>query len=69
MDEQMEDRVYAAQEAWIRARCGKKAAEIANYGWYVDEYTVSTKIYGHGILMSCGVDDHTFEPFNNEMEE
>jgi hypothetical protein len=47
-----EDAVYASQQAYIRKRFGKKAADHANYGWGVDEYMVSTKVYGHGVLTS-----------------
>ena len=51
-----EEQIYDAQEKEIRKYCGKKAAKMANYGWGVDDLgknlTVSTKVYGFGILTS-----------------
>ena len=65
----LEDRIYREQERIIRRDYGKRAADQANYGWGVDEddgsIIVSTKVYGHGVLItygdrSTGVLDHAF---------
>ena len=54
--EMVEDRICREQYAWIHSECGAEAAEKANYGWGVDAYgpeiSVSTKVYGHGVLTS-----------------
>lgn len=41
-----EDRLYDFQYEEIRRMCGKKRADRANYGWMVDYYKISTKVYG-----------------------
>ena len=65
----LEARVYNEQYDWIRKKFGKRAAEVANYGWGVtgdeDYVSVATKVYGHGVLESnvrLGADeiDHSF---------
>jgi hypothetical protein len=62
-----EEAIYDAQHQWIMDHFGREAARTANYGWFVDDYSVSTKIYGQGVLMSCSPDDHTFTPFNEDL--
>ena len=67
----IEDKIYAAQERWIRKRFGDDAADNANYGWgvdVVDEHhyvLVATKIYGHGVLHSeaAGLSDRVSHDF------
>lgn len=62
-----EEQVYEAQEQYILANFGKRAWRNANYGWCVDGRQVSTKVYGHGILVStptaAGGLTHDFEEF------
>lgn len=54
--EQVEEQIYAEQQAYIEREFGKRAANVANYGWGVtdedDIVIVSTKVYGHGVLTS-----------------
>jgi hypothetical protein len=54
----IEDLIYDQQYELIKERFGRKAADEANYGWFVDacesRVIVSTKVYGHGILQSSG---------------
>lgn len=49
-----EEKIYAAQDKEIERVCGKEAADNANSGWFVDDYTITTKIYldPRKILMS-----------------
>lgn len=53
-----ESRLYAEQEKIIQREYGKKARDMANYGWAVTEYdtgiAISTKVYvaGRPILVS-----------------
>ena len=47
-----ESDIYISQEVVIKNRYGKEAADKANYGWGVDDCTVQTKVYGHGVLIS-----------------
>lgn len=56
MTERDEIRIYQWQRRWIRRTFGLKAAQSANYGWFVDDDTVMTKIYGHGVLKTW-IDD------------
>lgn len=42
---QDEDHLYDAQFELIHEKHGKRVALKANYGWYVDEYMVQTKVY------------------------
>ena len=50
-----ESRIYDAQEKEIKKKYGKRAMEYANYGWGVDDHSVSTKVYVKPtmILSSC----------------
>ncbi len=61
VDEEMdaiETRIYEQQFDLIYKEHGERAANIANYGWGVggaeDVLSVSTKVYGHGVLTSTG---------------
>ena len=65
-----EFKLYDEQAEWIKKNCGKKAANMANYGWGVSgdgyDVSISTKVYGHGILTSQFKKKkpiHEFEPF------
>ncbi|MCJ7760836.1 hypothetical protein MUP59_06820 [Candidatus Bathyarchaeota archaeon] len=71
----LELRIYIEQEKYIKEHFSEHAAEVANYGWGVDEMkdgiSVSTKVYGHGILCSVAhLGDkeitHSFEDFDDE---
>jgi len=42
--------IFDAQHQFIEHQCGKKAAQKANYGWFMDADTVYTKVYGFGII-------------------
>lgn len=46
------DRICSIQRKLIREKCGRKAAEYANYGWGQSSSCVETKVYGHGIMVS-----------------
>ena len=63
------DVIFEAQQDFITKRFGDEAFRDANYGWAIDGNTVTTKVYGHGILTSWmepfGV-VHQFEPFDEE---
>jgi len=43
--EKDEDHLYDVQFELIHEKHGKRAALKANYGWYVDEHVVQTKVY------------------------
>ena len=71
----LELRIYIEQKKYIEEHFGEDAADVANYGWGVDEHKdgigVSTKVYGHGILQSeahLGDSEiaHSFEDFDDE---
>ncbi len=62
-----EDEIYDHQERVIRKRLGRRAADLANYGWAACEgpdgaVSVATKVYGHGVLT-------TDETLTDEWEE
>lgn len=70
--DKLEDKIYDAQERYIKREFGKEAADRANYGWFVDgdakHIIVSTKVYRHGVLTSTGIlksgkVTHDFESF------
>lgn len=51
------DRICSIQRKLIREKCGRKAAESANYGWGQSSTSVETKVYGHGIIVSDVMSD------------
>jgi hypothetical protein len=70
--EDLVDAIIADQEKWIKKEYGPLVAKKANYGWSIEEDdvnpAVSTKVYGHGVLISQAskrggklVFDHDFE--------
>lgn len=65
----LEDKAYDEQYDLIKKDCGKKAADNANYGWFVDgredRYTyIETKVYGHGVLKSTC--DHELQTITHD---
>jgi hypothetical protein len=54
----LENKIIDEQYKLIKEKYGEKAADAANYGWGVDcmrdAISVSTKVYGKGVLMSNG---------------
>ena len=54
--EELEERIYDKQYEYVKEHFGEETADSANYGWGVDElengFRVSTKVYGHGVLVS-----------------
>jgi hypothetical protein len=59
--EKFEEKVYLEQEKEIKRKYGRKATESVNWGWGVDagnDYiSVSSKVYGYGVLTSLGTLD------------
>jgi len=47
-----EEKIYSSQEEEITKKYGKKEADAANYGWFVDNYIISTKVYGTRMFLS-----------------
>lgn len=47
-----EERLMDAQYEEIKRVCGAQAADDANLGWGIDDYTVSSKVYGFGVITS-----------------
>jgi hypothetical protein len=66
-------RVYDDQYAWIEAEFGVDAANSADYDWGCGECDMTTKVYGHGMLISWigqpkgkgtrYIISHDFQPF------
>jgi len=60
-----EERIYAAQEKEIEKKHGRRIANNANYGWFVDAYAICTKVYGTGMVLTSGYEGkdiiHTWE--------
>ena len=54
---------YDAQMEYIKEEFGEDAANKANYGWAVDGYTIATKVYGHGVLVTDLALNMNFEEF------
>ncbi len=67
LTDELEDKIYDAQEAYILEKFGKQAAVDANYGWGADYDSISTKVYGHGVLTSYIEDsiDSVVHDFNS----
>ena len=64
-----EKKLQDSQVAWIRKRFGNKAAQLANYGWASDgegkNFSLTTKVYGKGILYSSYDDDKIDHDFDD----
>jgi len=54
-----EKQIYQRQRAFIKKTFGEKAVESANYGWYVDDVAVTTKVYGYGVIETAFEDGRT----------
>lgn len=65
MSHQVEDSVYEAQTEWIKTNIDENAAKLANYGWFVDDNVVETKVYGHGVLSTDAYLNHDFREFHD----
>ena len=56
--EAFEEMIYNQQFELIKREFGDEASANANYGWGVDEtedtISISTKVYGHGVVTSVG---------------
>ena len=47
-----ESRIYDAQVKYIRRKFGAAAASNINLGWGIGDTSITSKVYGHGVVES-----------------